>query len=142
MKDLLLRIRAEDDAFGDKVEPILKRFGAYLVGNQVDDPSRVGVLQAVSRMVEDYLGISLPILGWIPSNVHVAESVNERRPYMARFTQGDSKEMRAFRSIVEALRAGDVAPEEELLLELAEDETAEAAPPRRRCRCWTPPLPT
>jgi flagellar biosynthesis protein FlhG len=128
VKDLLLRIRAEDDAFGDKVELILKRFGAYLVGNQVDDPSRVGVLQAVSRMVEDYLGISLPILGWIPSNVHVAESVNERRPYMARFTQGDSKEMRAFRSIVDALRAGDVAPEEELLLELAEDETAEAAP--------------
>ena len=128
VKDLLLRIRAEDDAFGDKVESILKRFGAYLVGNQVDDPSRVGVLQAVSRMVEDYLGISLPILGWIPANVHLGESVNQRRPYMARISSGgETREMRAFRSIVEALSAGDVAPEEELLLELAEEDIPASA---------------
>ena len=129
VKDLLLRIREHDDAFGDKVVQILKRFGAYLVGNQVADPSQVGVLNAVSKMVEDYLGIALPILGWIPTAPRLAESVNERKPLMARLTQGEPREMRAFRSIVEALLVGDVAPEEELLVELVDEGVAPAPPP-------------
>ena len=129
VKDLLLRIREHDDAFGDKVVQILKRFGAYLVGNQVSDPSQVGVLNAVSKMVEDYLGIALPILGWIPTAPRLAESINDRKPLMARLTQGEPREMRAFRTIVEALLVGDVAPEEELLLELVEEGVAPATPP-------------
>jgi flagellar biosynthesis protein FlhG len=128
VKDLLLRIREHDDAFADKVVQILKQFGAYLIGNQVGDPSQVGVLNAVSKMVEDYLGIALPILGWIPQAPRLAESVNERKPLMARLTQGEPREMRAFRSIVETLLVGDVAPEEELLIELVEEGVA-AAPP-------------
>lgn len=126
VKDLLLRIREHDDAFGDKVVQILKQFGAYLIGNQVGDPSQVGVLNAVSKMVEDYLGIALPILGWIPQAPRLAESVNERKPLMARLTQGEPREMRAFRSIVETLLVGDVAPEEELLIELVEEGVAAA----------------
>ena len=136
VKDLLLRIREHDDAFGDKVVQILKRFGAYLVGNQVADPSQVGVLNAVSKMVEDYLGIALPILGWIPTAPRLAESVNERKPLMARLTQGEPREMRAFRTIVETLLVGDVAPEEELLIELVERGRG-----RRRRRRWIPPRP-
>ena len=122
VKDLLLRIREHDDQFGDKVVQILKRFGASLVGNQVADPSQVGVLNAVSRMVEDYLGITLPILGWIPTAPRLAESVNERRPLMARLTQGEPREMRAFRTIVESLLVAEQAPQEELLGELVELE--------------------
>jgi flagellar biosynthesis protein FlhG len=129
VKDLLLRIREHDDAFGDKVVQILKRFGAYLIGNQVADPSQVGVLNAVSKMVEDYLGIALPILGWIPQAPRLAESVNERKPLMARLTQGEPREMRAFRSIVETLLVGDVAPEEELLIELVDEGVAAPPPP-------------
>jgi flagellar biosynthesis protein FlhG len=121
VKDLLARVREQDPAFGDKVVHILKHFGAFLVGNQVADAGQVGVLQAVSRMVEDYLGISLPILGWVPANKYLAESVNERRPLMAKLTQGEGREMRAFRGIVETLLLGDIAPEEELLVELVDE---------------------
>jgi flagellar biosynthesis protein FlhG len=129
VKDLLLRIREHDNAFGDKVVEILKRFGGYLVGNQVSDPSQVGALNAVSKMVEDYLGIALPILGWIPSTPRLAESVNERRPLMARPTQNEPREMRAFRGIVDALLASDVPPEEELLVELVDEGEASTPPP-------------
>ncbi len=129
VKDLLLRIREHDNAFGDKVVEILKRFGAYLIGNQVGDTSQVGALNAVSKMVEDYLGIALPILGWIPSAPRLAESVNERKPLMARLTQGEPREMRAFRGIVDALLASDVPPEEELMVELVDEGVAAAPPP-------------
>ncbi len=122
VKDLLLRVREQDPNFGAKIERILKHFGAFLVGNQVETPGQVGVFQAVARMVEDFLGISLPILGWIPSHSRLSESVNERTPFMARTERADSREARAFRAVVEALLAGDMAPEEELLVELVEED--------------------
>lgn len=129
VKDLLMRIRDQDPAFGQKIEQILKHFGAFLVGNQVDNAGQVGVFQAVSRMVEDFLGITLPILGWIPAHGRLADSVNERVPFMARPEKADSREARAFRAVVEALLIGDMAPEEELLVELAEEELRAEAPP-------------
>jgi flagellar biosynthesis protein FlhG len=122
VKDLLLRIRDQDPAFGEKIAQILKHFGAFLIGNQVDNPNQVGVFQAVSRMVEDFLGISLPILGWIPAHPRLADSVNERMPFMARAEKADSREARAFRAVVEGLLVGDMAPEEELLVELVDEE--------------------
>ena len=133
VKDLLLRVREQDPAFGQKIEHILKHFGAFLIGNQVETPGQVGVFQAVSRMVEDFLGISLPILGWIPSHSRLSESVNERTPFMARAEKSDSREARAFRAVVEGLLLGDMAPEEELLVELVDEEEAgEPEPPLPR----------
>ncbi|HEY0709069.1 MAG TPA: P-loop NTPase [Polyangia bacterium] len=129
VKDLLLRIRDQDPAVGEKIAQILKHFGAFLVGNQVDNPNQVGVFQAVSRMVEDFLGISLPILGWIPAHPRLADSVNERMPFMARPEKADSREARAFRAVVEGLLVGDMAPEEELLVELVDEEAGFEAPP-------------
>ena len=130
VKDLLLRIRDQDPVFGLKIEQILKHFGAFLIGNQVDNAGQVGVFQAVSRMVEDFLGISLPILGWIPAHSRLSESVNERSPFMARADKADTREARAFRAVVEALLIGDMAPEEELLVELVDDANLiEVAPP-------------
>ena len=130
VKDLLMRVRDHDPTFGVKIEQILKHFGAFLIGNQVDNSGQVGVFQAVSRMVEDFLGISLPILGWIPAHSRLSESVNERSPFMARADKVDSREARAFRAVVEALLIGDMAPEEELLVELVEDSASvDPAPP-------------
>jgi len=129
VKDLLLRIHEQDPAFGAKVVHILKHFGAYLVGNHVNEASQVGVFQAVSRMVEDFLGIDLPILGCVPANTRLADSVNQRKPVMARQSQSATREAKVFREMVEALLAGDMAPEEELLLELIEESEAPAAAP-------------
>jgi flagellar biosynthesis protein FlhG len=129
VKDLLMRVRDHDPTFGVKIEQILKHFGAFLIGNQVDNSGQVGVFQAVSRMVEDFLGISLPILGWIPAHSRLSESVNERSPFMARADKIDSREARAFRAVVEALLIGDMAPEEELLVELVEDSASVGAEP-------------
>jgi flagellar biosynthesis protein FlhG len=121
VKDLLLRVREQDPRFGEKIEKILKHFGAFLIGNQVESPGQVGVFQAVSRMVEDFLGISLPILGWIPHHGKLSDSINDRIPFMARADKAETREARAFRAVVEALLVGDMAPEEELLVELVEE---------------------
>jgi flagellar biosynthesis protein FlhG len=121
VKDLLMRVREQDPRFGEKIERILKHFGAFVIGNQVENPGQVGVFQAVSRMVEDFLGISLPILGWIPHHGKLSDSVNDRIPFMARADKSETREARAFRAVVEALLVGDMAPEEELLVELVEE---------------------
>jgi flagellar biosynthesis protein FlhG len=128
VSEMLTRIRERDPAFGDKVQRILKHFGAYLVGNQVQDPSQVGVFQAVSKMILDYLGIEVPILGWIRANPRIAESVNDRNPLLFRQSQQSSEDGRTFRAMMDALLAGEGAPEEELLVELEDEDAAPARP--------------
>ncbi len=125
VKDLLLQIGEQDRAFGAKVERILKQFGAYLVVNQLEHAGQMRIFQAVSRMVEDFLGIALPILGCVPQSGLLAESVNDRQPLLARFPAGEVDAARAFCAMVEAVAAGDLAPEEELLLELIETGTVD-----------------
>jgi hypothetical protein len=73
-------------------------------------------------MVEDFLGVKLPILGCVPASERLADSINDRHPYLAGLKPNqETPESKAFRSIVDGLLAGDLAPEEELLLELVED---------------------
>ena len=128
VKDLLTQIGRENAALGAKIERILKHFGAYLVGNQVEHPGQERVFQAVSRMVEDFLGISLPILGYVPHSTLLSESVNDREPLLVRYAAGEVESARALIDMVPALEAGDLAPEEDLLMELVEGGTV-AEPP-------------
>lgn len=123
ISETLARIREKDPAFGAKVERILKNFGAYLIGNQVHDPAQMAVFQAVTKMIRDYLGLEVPILGWVRSLSRIAESVNDRSPLLLRPGQANTEEGRAFRTMVEALLASEGANEEELLLELEDDGT-------------------
>jgi flagellar biosynthesis protein FlhG len=126
ISEMLARIHEKDPAFGAKVQRILKNFGAYLIGNQVHDPTQMGVFQAVSKMIQDYLGLEVPILGWVRAQAKIAESVNDRSPLLLRPSQANTEEGRAFRGMVEALLASEGANEEELLVEL-DDEAGEAA---------------
>jgi flagellar biosynthesis protein FlhG len=122
VKDVLVRIGEADPAFGAKVAQIVAHFGAFLVGNQVEHKAQMGVFQSVARMAEDFLGITLPVLGCIPFSARLAESVNQRHPFMASTPAGEaSAEADALKAIVEGLLAGDLAPEEELLVQLVEE---------------------
>jgi flagellar biosynthesis protein FlhG len=124
VKDVLARIGDVDPAFGAKVRQIVAHFGAYLVGNQVEHKAQIGVFQSVARMAEEFLGIALPVLGCIPYSSRFADSVNQHQPFLAATPTGeDTAETQALNSIVDGLLAGDLAPEEELLVQLVEDGT-------------------
>jgi flagellar biosynthesis protein FlhG len=122
--EVLDRIREIDTALAEKISGVLNRFGAYLFGNQVHDPSQVGVFQAVSKMTLDHLAISVPILGWLRTSPRVADSINNQSPLLS--GGGNSEEARVFRSVADALLLEPGAPrhEHELLPELGSSAPA------------------
>ena len=122
---LLARMREENPAFGEAVFRILSRFGAQIVGNQVSEPNQAGIFHAVSRMIHDFLGISVPILGYIGISRRIRESINQRRP-MLLGNQIDEN-TKVFHQMAEALLLEDV-PIDDLLIE--EDDEPVKAPAR------------
>jgi flagellar biosynthesis protein FlhG len=118
---LLARLREENPAFADAVARILTRFGAQIVGNQVSEPTQNGIFHAVSRMINDFLGISVPILGCVGTSRRIRESINQRRPVL--LGNHNDEIARTFRQMAEALLLEDV-PLDELLIE--EDAVEEA----------------
>lgn len=122
--DLLATLRENNPAFADRVFEILQHFGAYLVGNQVLDAKQAGIFQAVSRMMQEFLGVSVPILGWLKHSTEVHDSVNSRQPLILGNGNGAawnkaraSDNARVLFNMAEALLAEDVVLEEELLIE-------------------------
>ncbi len=125
---LLARLREENPEFGESVFRILARFGAQIVGNQVTEPNQAGIFHAVSRMIHDFLGISVPILGYVGISRRIRESINQRRP-MLLGNQIDEN-TKVFRQMAEMLLLEDV-PFDELLIEEDEgenDDKAKAGP--------------
>lgn len=128
--DLLARIRGEHPRYAERISQVLENFGAQLVGNQVTSPNQNGIFHAVSKMIRDYLGISVPIVGWLKQSKEIAESVNERSPLIL---TRDMEYGKALRAMAETLLLEDV-PLEEDLLELddsdveVEDAAAEMSP--------------
>lgn len=112
--DLLARIRLKDPVFADRVFYVLEHFGAHLVGNQLVDPGQLGIFQAIAKMMKDYLGITVPILGWLRTSPAIAESVNQRKPIVM---NGNGELAKTLRTMAEALLVEDVCDEEDLLLE-------------------------
>jgi flagellar biosynthesis protein FlhG len=99
---ILARLRETRPLLADKVFTEIERFGACMVGNQVFKDAHAGVFGAVARTMHDYLGLKVPILGWLRSSATIHESVNKRRPLVL---DPDTKDTAAFRSLARALLA-------------------------------------
>jgi len=119
---LLARLREENPDFGEAVFKILNRFGAQIVGNQVSEPNQAGIFHAVSRMIHDFLGINVPILGYVGISRRVRESINQRRPMM--LSNQIDENTKVFQQMAEALLLEDVSLDD-LLIE--EDDSEEPA---------------
>ena len=113
----------EHPAFAEAVFKVLSRFGAQIVGNQVFEQNQTGIFHAVSRMINDFLGISVPILGYVGISRRIRESINQRRP-MLLGNQIDEN-TKVFREMAEALLLEDV-PLDDLLIE--EEDIESVAP--------------
>jgi hypothetical protein len=125
---LLARLREENPAFGEGVFRILGRFGAQIVGNQVTEPNQAGIFHAVSRMIHDFLGINVPILGYVGISRRIRESINQRRP-MLLGNQIDEN-TKVFRQMAEALLLEDVSLDDLLIEEEDGEEKPKAADPK------------
>ena len=103
---ILERVRASSPTLAEAIDRVLARFGAQIVGNQVFDASQTGVFHAITRMIHDFLGLTVPILGTVRASRRIRESVNLRKPMMLGPRDDES---RGFEQMAEALLAEDVA---------------------------------
>jgi flagellar biosynthesis protein FlhG len=115
VRAMLQNLKVQKPEFAERVFERLQRFGAHLIGNQVSDQRHVGVFRSIAKMFHDYLGVEVPISGWLKHSQRVNDSVNERKPMMLGMP---CEETRMFRQIAEALLAERVVPEEEETLDL------------------------
>ncbi|HEY4393274.1 MAG TPA: hypothetical protein VGP64_04400, partial [Polyangia bacterium] len=144
--------REENPTLGQSIDKVLQHFGAQIVGNQVFDANQTGIFHAITRMIQDFLGITVPILGTVRASRRIRESVNLRKPMMLGPRDDDS---RAFEQMAEALLAEDVAIDDlltddsgphivgappELATEEVFDKTPVTAPHARPA--VAPPVPT
>ncbi len=80
----------------------IERFGACMVGNQVFQDAHAGVFAAVAHTMHDFLGVTVPVLGWLRSSAAIHESVNSRRPLAL---EAHTKDGIALRNLARAVLA-------------------------------------
>jgi flagellar biosynthesis protein FlhG len=125
VSQMLLRLREQHPDFGEAIFQILARFNAQIVGNQVFEENQTGIFHAVARMISDFLGINVPILGYVGVSRRIRESVNQRRPMLL----GGQKDENAkiFREMADNLLMEDVSIDDLLIDEEEETEQASVA---------------
>jgi flagellar biosynthesis protein FlhG len=120
---ILARLRETRPELASKVFSEIERFGAYMVGNQVFKDAHAGVFGAVANTMHDYLGLKVPVLGWLRSSAAVHESVNNRRPLVL---DRSSKDTAAFRNLARTLLATLPADDLGVVEEVTIDEPSAA----------------
>jgi flagellar biosynthesis protein FlhG len=114
---ILARLQQTRPELAEKVFTEINRFGACLVGNQVDTSGHAGVFGAVARTIREYLGLEVPVLACLPSSTEIHESVNRRRPLAL---DPESEGAAVFRSLAETVM--QTLPDSDDDLEIIEDD--------------------
>lgn len=115
--------------------PILQRqqlsFGARIIGNMVFDGKEEHVFDSIAKMVRDFLGVDVQVLGSLSSNRALRVSVNRRKPLLCAAPQDFASAQvrkiahRLLQETVSTLRAARSWQTSGLAL--ADDEDEEAA---------------
>jgi flagellar biosynthesis protein FlhG len=132
MADLLRRLAAADPQLTEAIAAGLATFGAALVGNQLPDVAHVGALQAMCKMASEYLGVSVPLVGWLRAGARLPDLTGGTRPPLGALA-GQPDEAATFRALAEAVLASPLCPTVELLADLEGHRPAARAMP--------PPIP-
>jgi len=129
VSQILARIKDKSPALAEAIDEILIHFGAQIVGNQLFDNAQAGIFHAISRMIGDFLGITVPIIGTVRASKRIRESVNLRKPMML---GARDEETRAFTQIAEALLAEDVSLDDLLVADSGAFDTTPVTDPAIR----------
>jgi flagellar biosynthesis protein FlhG len=105
---ILARLRQIRPDLADRVFGQIEHFGACMIGNQVVNDAHAGVFAAVAHTMQDYLGVKVPVLGWLRSSPAIHDSVNSRRPLAL---DPRSRDAVAFRTLARALLAAIASDE-------------------------------
>ncbi|HXI59447.1 MAG TPA: P-loop NTPase [Polyangia bacterium] len=85
----------------------LSSFGGALIGNMSTGPNDVERFHAFAHLVEDHLGLHLPVLGCLLADDRLAESARQRRPLLA--LPGVDHNVRLFHQMAEHMMSDEMA---------------------------------
>lgn len=106
---MLARLRDIRPELAQRVFAEIERFGARLIVNQVFKGDNTNVFQAIAQTMHNYLGLTVPVLGFIPASAAIHGSIKSRRPLAL---DPATKEAQVFRTLARAVLAD--LPEEDL----------------------------
>jgi hypothetical protein len=88
---LLSVIRERDAALAGELVHALDTTRFFLLGNQLTDVRERNALQALSRMIKSFLGLSVPVLGSLQRRDQIHASVSRRRPFVVDSTDPEAR---------------------------------------------------
>jgi flagellar biosynthesis protein FlhG len=107
--DILARVSHASADLETHLRTVLSGFDVRMVGNQVSESQDMGIFRGVGRMVRDFLGIPLPLAGFLAQTREIHDSVNRRTPFL--LSPSIDENARAVRSIAQALMIALPFPE-------------------------------
>jgi MinD-like ATPase involved in chromosome partitioning or flagellar assembly len=78
---LLTAIRQRDPALADELTMTLANASCVLLGNQLSGPNEINALHALSRMINDFLRLRVPVLGGLQRRDRIHAAVSRRKPF-------------------------------------------------------------
>jgi len=88
---LLSVIRERDADLASALANALDATHFYLLGNQLTDVRERNALQALSRMIKSFLGLSVPVLGSLQRRDQIHAAVSRRRPFVVDSTEPEAR---------------------------------------------------
>ena len=79
---LLERVAKSDPELAGALARELAQIQVSLLGNQLSDLRELKALASLSRMISDFLGLRVPVLGGLCRRDRIHVSVTQRRPFM------------------------------------------------------------
>lgn len=87
IKTFLDRVEATDSRFLEKINSVIKTFSPKLILNQTERKADAETAIKFAELVEKYLFVKLEVLGWLPSDPRVRDSVRHGSVFMDTFNR-------------------------------------------------------
>jgi flagellar biosynthesis protein FlhG len=107
--DILTRVSQAAPDLETHLRTVLSGFDVRMVGNQVSESQDMGIFRGVGRMVRDFLGVPLPLVGFLAQTREIHDSVNRRTPFL--LSGSHDENARSIQSIAQALMIALPTPE-------------------------------
>ena len=104
----LATLRAKRPALAARITSALAGHGVVIIGNQVVDPSGLATIEAMTRMIRDYLAITPAVIGALHASPAARASVDERVPFV--LDPGATRLTNELRRVATSLLSVDVGP--------------------------------
>jgi len=126
LREVFARMRDDEPELEEALSQAVGTFSASIVGNMLEQRGQRAALVALSRMMEDFLSIEVPVRGVIEFSKGLHRSVTKRRPLLA--DTMSSPEAETLMALAEELlsqdvstsrrvRSRDIGPDEDLAIE-------------------------